>query len=611
MARNPNGGRHRARQQQPPRAGAEETGAVRETGPGAPAATGLEGVLRGHLAARPWLRPLALGLLVLASYLPAMLARDFVWDDVTMIGSTAVREPGGLRQIWFAPGEIPAEGHYWPLTYTGFWLQHKLWGARAAGFHVLNVLLHLANTLLLWRLLRREAVAGAWLAAAVFALHPVHVESVAWIIELKDVLSGLFYLLAAAAWIGFADSPRPGRYLAALALYVAGMLSKSVVVTLPVALLIRQWWKRGRVTATDLLRVAPFFVVGAAIAAGDLVFNRSRGVGGYGYSLVERVLIAARAGWFYLGKIFWPLDLGYVYPHWEVGVGDPLAWAGLAAAVGAVAALWLLRDRIGRGPLAGVLFFAVTLAPTLGFVDYHYMLFSFVADRFQYLASIGVLALVTAAAAQAVSAGRRTTRPPGAAWSVLLAVALLGVLGTLTWRQAALYHDGITFFRHVIAHNPQARDAHLNLGTALLRWNRLEESLAAYRVAEEQRPDDCKPPYGAGLALHNLGRLEEAGDAYLRAVERCRRYGAALTDFAELLLDQQRYQDALERSQAAIEAAPRNAEAWTTQGRALLHLGRTEQALRSLDRALAIDPNQRQAREARAQLRQGASQDGR
>ena len=282
MARDPNGGRRRAPQQRPSEGTGEAPPAAAETGTGEPTAPGLEGVLRSHLAARPWLQPLALALLVLVSYLPAMLARDFVWDDVTMIGSRAVREPGGLRLIWFDPGEIPAEGHYWPLVYTAFRLQHKLWGATAAGFHVVNVLLHLANTLLLWRLLRGEAVAGAWLAAAVFALHPVHVESVAWIIELKDVLSGLFYLLAATAWIRFADRPRPGRYLAALALYGAGRLSKSVVVTLPVALLIRQWWKRGRVTATDLLHVAPFFVVGAAISAADLQRRASAEKGGDG-----------------------------------------------------------------------------------------------------------------------------------------------------------------------------------------------------------------------------------------------------------------------------------------------------------------------------------------
>ncbi len=552
--------------------------------------------------ARPWLAPLALCLPVLVSYLPAMLWGDFVWDDLMMVRTPAVREAGGLRTIWLAPDQIKAEGHYWPLVYTLFWLQHKLWGFHPAGYHVVNVLLHLANTLLLWQLLRRLAVPGAWVVAAVFSVHPVRVESVAWVIELKDVLSGLLYLSAALAWLRFTEAPRPRWYVASVALYAAGLLAKSVVVTLPAALLIRQWWKQGRVTVTDLLRMAPFFVVGAAITAADLAFNRSRGVGGFGYSLLERTLIAARAVWFYVGKIFWPVDVGLIYPHWEVRAGDPLAWAGLAGIAGLVAALWLLRHKIGRGPLAGVLFFGVTLSPTLGFVDYHYMLSSFVADRFQYLAGIGVLAVLIGAAARGLSADRGTDGPRHFALTAVLVAALLGVLGTLTWQHAAKYRDGITFFRYIIAHHPQAREAHLNLGSALLQWNRLEEALGAYRVAEQQRPEDCKPPYGAGLALYHLGRLEEAEDAYLRALQTCPRYGAALADLGELRLTRQRYEAALAALQTATEINPANVDVWINHGLALHHLGRSDEALQSLDRALALDPNLHRAHDVRAQV---------
>ena len=552
--------------------------------------------------ARPWLAPLALCLPVLVSYLPAMLWGDFVWDDLMMIRTPAVREAGGLRTIWLAPDQIQAEGHYWPLVYTLFWLQHKLWGFNPVGYHVVNVLLHLANTLLLWRLLRRLAVPGAWVVAAVFSVHPVRVESVAWVIELKDVLSGLLYLSAALAWLRFIEAARPRWYVASVALYAAGLLAKSVVVTLPAALLIRQWWKEGRVTMTDLLRVAPFFVVGAAITAADLAFNRSRGVGGLGYSLLERILIAARAVWFYVGKIFWPVDVGLIYPHWEVGVGDPLAWAGLAAAAGLVAVLWLLRHRIGRGPLVGVLFFGVTLSPTLGFVDYNFMLSSFVADRYQYLAGIGVLAVVIGAAARGLAGSRGAGAKEAAALNVVLVAALLGVLGTLTWQHAANYRDGITFFRYIIAHNPQAREAHLNLGSALLSWNRLEEALAAYRIAEQQRPEDCKPPYGAGIALYHLGRLEKAEDAYLRALQACPRYVAALADLGELRLAQQRYEAALAPLQTASEIDPANVDLWINRGLALHHLGRSDEALQSLERALALDPHRHQAEDARARV---------
>ena len=558
--------------------------------------------------ARPWLPPLALCLLVLVSYLPAMLWGEFVWDDLMMTRTPAVREAGGLRQIWFSPGEIKAEGHYWPLVYSLFWLQHKLWGFAPAGYHVVNVLLHLANTLLLWQLGRRLALPAAWVVAAVFGVHPVRVESVAWVIELKDVLSGLFYLCAALAWVRFTKAPRPGRYLVPLTLYAAGLLAKSVVVTLPVALLIREWWQRGRVTATDLLRVAPFFAVGAAISIVDLTFNRSQGVARFDYSLIERGLLAARALWFYLGKNFWPVNLGIVYPRWEVGVGNPLAWVGLAAAIGLVAALWLLRDRIGRGPLAAVLFFGVTLSPTLGFVDFNYMLFSFVADRFQYLAGIGVLAIVIGAVTRGLASSTGGSGHRAAALHAVLVAALLGVLGTLTWQQAANYRDGITFFRYLIAHNPEAREAHLNLGSALLRRNRLEEALAAYRIAEEQRPEDCKPPYGAGLALYHLERLDEAELAYLRALELCPRYVAALADLGELRIVQRRYQDALQPLQTATDIDPRNVDAWIRRGLALHHLARTEEALQSLDRALALDADRQQAQEARAQVLQDSSQ---
>ena len=543
----------------------------------------------------------ALWPIVLLVYLPALLSVDFIWDDF-VIGTDTVRTLDGLRQIWFSPADIPAEGHYWPLTYTSFWLEHKLWGLIASGYHATNVLLHLANTLLLWHLLRRFTVPGAWVAAAVFAVHPVHVESVAWIIERKDVLSGMFYLLAATAWVRFAQQPRPRWYLFALAAYVGGLLSKSVVVTLPVALLIWHWWKRGRVTWSDVLRIAPFFVVGGAISVADVLFNRSRGVGGFGYSLIERALIAARAFWFYVGKQFWPFDLAGIYPHWEVGEADPLAWVGIGAAVALVAAFWLLRQRIGRGPLAGLVFFTVTLSPVLGFVDFNYMLFSFVADRYQYLASIGITTVVVAAAASGLAVIRRTGVVRGNVANAVLIVLVLAVLGTLSWRHASLYRDGSRFFAHVVSYNPTARDAHLNLGSELLSRNRLDEALDAYRIAEGQRPDDCKAPYGAGLALHHLNRFEEAETSYFRALDMCPRYGSALTDFAAMRIEQQRYKDALGLAHSAIEVATSNAKAWVLKSRALHHLSEADQALGSIKRALAIDPTDQDAREMQAQL---------
>ena len=528
---------------------------------------------------------LALALLVVVSYFPA-LQGGFVWDDVIFAEEPVIHSPGALRSIWFAPAEIKNEGHYWPLVYSSFWLEHRLWGLQPAGYHAVNLFLHLLNCLLLWRLLLRLQVPGALLIAAVFAVHPLHVESVAWIIERKDVLSALFYLGAVLAWLRFVEVERAGHYLLVGLLFAAGLLSKSVVVTLPLALLLVQWWRGGRVTGVDLLRVAPLMVLGVAITAADLAFYRGREVLELGYTLAERMLIAGRALWFYAGKLVWPVELAL--------------------------ALWLLRERIGRGPLAGALYFALTLGPVLGFVDYGYMQFSFVADRFQYLAGIGVLAVLLGAVAHALgrlpagapaaagergAAGMRTVaagRTAAAtwvrygAWGVAAVVVVL--LGSLTWRQAGIYRDEVALFSHIVALNPEARDAHLNLGNALLEADRTEEGLAASRIAVEQRPESADAHSNLGLALSNLERFTEAEESLRRALDLDPRHKSALQNTAELLRKQERYEAAVEAYQTVLERDRRYALAYAGMGDALFNLQRYDEALASLTQALVLQP---------------------
>ena len=539
---------------------------------------------RGTLAA------LALAALAVGCYLPALSA-GFVWDDEAFTDAAAVRDWSGLWRIWSSPRAIENEGHYWPLVYTSFWLEHKLWGFAPAGYHAVNVLLHAANTLLVRRLAERLAVPGAWFVAAVFAVHPLHVESVAWIIERKDLLSGLCYLAAFLVWLRFTDEPRGGRggrhYVLALALFVAGMLCKSIVVTLPAAFLIALWWRRGRVTVGDLRRVAPFFVVGAAIAAADMSFYNAREPLSLGYTAVERLLIASHALWFYAGKLLWPGGLAVIYPHWEVGAGDPAAWGYVVASASVAAALWFLRGRVGRGPLAGVSFFAVTLSPVLGFVDYGYMQFSFVADRHQYLAGMGLMAVLAGALA------RGAERLPTEVWrqcAAGAAAAALTVLAVLTWRHAGVYRDEVTLFTHVVAHNPAARGAYQNLGKALLDGGRMEEALAASSAAAEQEPDDVKAHANAGVALIRMGRLDEAEERLRVALALDPRHPVVLQNLAESLRKQERLDEALGYYRAAMEADPGNALPHAGMGHALFGLGRYEEALRSLDRALALAP---------------------
>ena len=476
--------------------------------------------------------------------------------------------------------------------------------------------------------------------AAVFAVHPLQVESVAWIIERKDVLSGLFYLTAVLAWLRFLEQPRPWRYGLALLLFAAGMLSKSMVVTLPVALLIVQWWKEGRIGGRDLQRLAPFFLVALLITALDLYSVGSRS-GFLEYSLPERMLIASRALWFYAGKLAWPTNLSGIYPLWDISLGDPWAWLYLAATVLLAAALWLTRHRIGRGALAGALFFAVTLSPVLGFVDHDYMKYSFVADRFQYLAGIGVMTVVIAGAVHGAS---RLSGGLKMGATGLLAV-WLAFLGTTTWLQAGIYRDKVTFFSHIVSLHPEAVNAQHNLGRELAKAGRLEEALATARVAAEQRPDAARSYSLLGEILANLNRIDEAKENYRRAMkidpsrkkeldllshlgrmswkwgqfqeaERCfrrvleldPRNREGLKHLAGYFFKQKRYREALDLYRTLLEVDPDNADTHFNIGASLYYLGQPETALPNFKRALSLDPTLEQARTGLEELRQAVQQ---
>ncbi len=537
---------------------------------------------------------LVLGVLVAVIYFPATQA-GFVWDDSIMRNLVAVSTWGGIWDLWFDPagayleGGTRKEGHYWPLLYTTFWLEHKLWGFSPAGYHVVNILIHFANTVLLWRVFSRLAVPGAWFAAAVFAVHPLHAESVAWIMGRKDMLATLFCLASLLLWLRFIESPSRGRYAGALLLFAAAMLSKSVVVVFPATLLILQWWREGRITRGGLLRTAPFFLVGLAIAVGDLLFYQDVQPISLGYSMAERVLIAAHALWFYVGKLLWPAELAVIYPHWDVNIADPAGWTYVVAAAAVAAALWFLRRRIGRGPLACALFFAVMLSPTLGFVDYGYMRYSFVADRYQYLAGIGVIVFFAAAAAW----GGAKILPdlPGKA-ARGAALALFVLLGVATWNQTSVYKDEVTLFRHVISLNPDARTAHLNLAYGLLHSEGAsEEALAAARVAVKKRPLYHSSHNVLGAALSGLGRYEEAEGHLRRAIELNPRYAPAFLNLGESLRRRSQYKEALEAYLAAVRIDPDYPLPYVGMGYVLFGLKRYEEAASSMKRALLLKPD--------------------
>ncbi len=491
-------------------------------------------------------------LATLASYAPVWRA-GFVWDDFHALhANPLLGSLEGLRLIWTSTGRIPNETHYWPVIYTAYWIEHQIWGLRPLGYHLANLTLHIVNCLLLWRLLRREAVAGAWLAATLFALHPIHVESVAWIHEFKDLASAFFYLTAAAAYLRFMHGGRRAWIGAAAGLLVAGMLTKSVVVTLPAALALWTWhrkkWNARTAGALALL-------LGVAAIMGALDATLASGAEGYssGRSLVEKGLLAGRAFWVYLGRLAWPHPLPVIYPHWTIDAGAPLQYLYPLGALALVAFAWAPRRRLGDGPLVALLFYGLTLAPTLGLIDFAFQRIAWVADRYQYLASLGPIALLTATAAR-LESRHRATFAPGA-----IAAAVLLILGTLTYRQCLIWDSEVTLFRHALQFSPESTVAWNNIGAHLTRQGHLGAGVKAFQQALRLEPGNRPALDNLPPALNLAGRPGEAIAAFERVIATGSAKPSAYNDLAWLLVSapDPRLRDAKRALALATEANER------------------------------------------------------
>ncbi len=444
--------------------------------------------------------------LVLACYWPA-LTGALVWDDASHVTRPDLRSWAGLGRIWCSLG---ATEQYYPVVHSAFWFEYRLWGASTLGYHLVNVFLHAADCCLLVvalvRLGRMRAAAlpagAALLAAVLFAVHPVAVESVAWISEQKNTLSLLFYLLAGLAYLDFRETGRWRTYAGASVLFLLALGTKSVTSSLPAALLVVLWWTTGQVAwRRDGLRLLPWFV--AAVAMGLLtawVERTQIGATGaaFDFSPGQRLLLAARDLQFYLATLAWPDPLLFFYPRWDVPA-QATGWIGcLVGAVALTVALFLLRRR-ARGPLAAWLFFAGTLFPALGFFNVYPFLFSYVADHFQYLACLGIARL---------GAGFRAL-----GWAAVAAVvAALALRSNLQSRE---YAGPAELYRAILAGNPDCWKAHELLGDAEFGTDPAaarEEFAAAVRL----KPDDGEAEGNLGALLLTVPGAEDEAIGHLR-----------------------------------------------------------------------------------------------
>lgn len=536
---------------------------------------------------------LAAGLLLLAVAAYGVALRcGFVWDD----DSYVTRNPlmlswSGLRSIWLEPWRDPQA---YPLTFTTFWLEHAFWGFQPAGYHLVNILLHAANAVLAWRVLLRVGVTpvAAWLGAALFAVHPVEVESVAWICERKNVLSGCLYLAAALAWFRFEENKSWRHYSAALLLFVGALLSKSVTCSLPMALLILAWFRGKRLDWRYSAALAPFFAVGAVLARSTVWFER-RIVSSLGqefaFSPADRILIAGRALWFYPAKLLCPQPVTFMYPRWNIDPSAAWQWAFPAAAALAFVVLWLGRTRWGRAPFTAATLYAVTIFPALGFVNVYPMRYSFVADHFQYLAGLPLLALAGAGLARLPSSIR-----------IASASAVVTVLILLSAMQCHAYRSLETLWEDTLSKNPNAVIAWNNLALVRNEQGRSEDALHCIATALHLAPDDFEVRSNAGFLMARLGRQDAALTQYRAAVRLFPACYEAYNGCGAALAALGRMDEAVAEFRSAVRFQPDNFRANGNLGCALLAAGHAEEAVPYLRLALRIVPGYRGARLALA-----------
>jgi Flp pilus assembly protein TadD len=607
---------------------------------------------------------LALFLLVILTYIPA-LSCGFIWDDDEYVtDNPTLRTLDGLRRIWLAPQATP---QYYPLVYTTFWVEYQLWGTAPAGYHLVNVVLHAANAWLAWLVLRRLGIPGAWLAAAVFGLHPVHVESVAWVTERKNVLSGLFYLSAMLGYIDLAGlcvrhgqkAARPAlRYALATLLYAAALLSKSVTCSLPAVLALLTLWRHRQLARKDFGLLLPWFILGLLSGINTAIIEKSH-VGAVGapftWSFAERCLIAGHALCFYAGKLAWPDPLIFLYPRWSISTRSLEQWAYVACALAVPATFFAFRRRWGYGPLVAALFFGGTLFPALGFFNVYPMRYSFVADHFQYLASLGPIALVVAAATTWVARRAIAQNDEGSVESprrrappfesppiraVVLATIALSLLARLTWKQEAAYRNSESLWSDVLAKNPASGVAHFHLGKIRTAQGRTHEATGHLREALRLQTDDTELHIINTLLANSLmreGETERARAAFQEALCRDPHYWEALNGLGNLLARQGKVDPAIELYRQALAVAPseaavhhnfanalavkgdlvkseshyresirldpKSAAAYTNLGNLLARQNRFVEAERQFVAALTIDPGLETARRNLARVR--------
>jgi tetratricopeptide (TPR) repeat protein len=546
---------------------------------------------------REWFWAAVLFVLIVAVFSPVLWA-DLLWDDGMFVSQNPVMySPRGLIDIW-----TTKVADVCPLTLSLFWFEHPLWGMAPLPYHIVTVLLHGASAIALWRLLKILNVPGAWLGATLWALHPVNAESVAWIAETKNTFSGLFYWLAAIFFVKMLrteeTNPRGATksYAWSLVFSAAAMAAKSSTIVLPVALGVVAWWQEGRWRWRRLAQLAPMLVFAALAAAASMwtqSLEQSEIINGpWHRSLAERLVTSGYAIWFYLGKLAWPDQLMMIYPRWQIDASDWISWLPLVAAIVLFAVLWVLRARAWAKPwFIAYAYFLIAILPVVGIVDSYFSQFSFVADHFQYLASIGPIALVGAGVARCgdLVSGMR-------GWPAVISATLVAIFAVACWDRAWAFENSETVWSDTLAKNPDSWVGANNLGNTYAQKGDIAGAVAMYQKALQLHPEYAEAENNLGTIAASRGNEDEAALHYRRALQIKPMYADASYNLATIFLRKHQYDQGLAQLQATLKIDPDFAPAHYDIGNVYQDRNQLPAAIAEYNKALSEQPDLPDAR---------------
>ncbi|MEJ2587951.1 MAG: tetratricopeptide repeat protein [Deltaproteobacteria bacterium] len=529
-------------------------------------------------------------LLVFVIYLPAIRG-GFIWDDDAFLTQNPlIHASDGLYRFWFST-EAP---DYFPLTSTTLWLEWRLWGKTATGYHVINVLLHILNALLIWAVLRRLRIPGAWLAALIFGIHPVNVESVAWITERKNLLPMVFFLTSILGYLAFERRKNWWFYAISLISFLLALLSKTSVVMLPIVLLGCVWWQRGKVRMGDLFKSLPFFMLSLIIGLVTVWFQYHNAIGSTivrDDGFISRLAIAGRAVWFYLYKALFPLNLSLVYPRWETGEPSVIGFLPLIGLLVVLGVFYYRRDTWGKPLLFGLGYFVLMLLPVLGFFNIYFMKYSLVADHWQYTSIIGIIALIVGILAFRYY--RWTKR--GRQASIIIAVLLIISLSFLSWKRAEILARSEPLWKDTLDKNPNCWMGYDLLGTDFAQKGEWNHAIQNFVQALKIKPDYPKAHSNLANVLYELGKVDQAFEHFETALKIDPNAVEVHYNYGTALAEQGKIDQAIDHYIKAIRLQPDLLQGHYNLGVLYARQGKYTDAIKQFSEVLRINPGNRLA----------------